>query len=276
MLTPEPPRRPAFARLHFGACAGVVCAVVFWLVSLAAPSAWAQDANSKASDKGDTNKSDVITPPAGTSASSQELELARLDHQSQILAASLNPLKTTLSRLDELARTRAQARDYEGALQARTERQKMEVELERIAKELLLLEARAQFLKTTLIPDRVILPLTDARLEGVRWDAEKQRLTQWERPDAFAEWQLPRLPAGGYEVLITYQCNPIEGGTLLISEKTFTLTGEMDTTLRGPEVKNLGTLKITDGSGALRLTARTIVKSNLMDLIAVELVPANR
>jgi hypothetical protein len=50
----------------------------------------------------------------------------------------------------------------------------------------------------------------------------------------------------------------------------------MDTTLRGPEVKNLGTLKITDGSGSLRLTARTIVKSNLMDLIAVELVPANR
>jgi hypothetical protein len=238
--------------------------------------AWAQNQSPASTDKREAQKNDINSPTARTAAPPQELELARLDHQSQILAASLNPLKTTLSRLDELARTRAQARDYEGALTARTERQKMEAELERIAKELLLLEARAQVLKTALLPDRILLSLKDAHLEGVRWDAEKQRLTQWERPGAFAEWSLPGLPGGGYEVLITYQCNPIEGGTLLIAEKTFTLTGEMDTTLRGPEVKNLGTLKITDGSGSLRLTARTIVKSNLMDLIAVELVPANR
>jgi hypothetical protein len=206
----------------------------------------------------------------------QELELARLDHQRQILAASLNPLKSTLSGLDELARARARSRDYEGAIAARAERQQIETELERIAKELLLLETREKALKTALLPDRILLSLSEARLDGVRWDAEKQRLTQWERPGAFAEWNLPGLPPGGYEILLTYQCNPIEGGTLLIAEKTFTLTGEMDTTLRGPEVKNLGTLKLTDGSGALRLTARTIVKSNLMDLIAVELVPANR
>ena len=50
----------------------------------------------------------------------------------------------------------------------------------------------------------------------------------------------------------------------------------MDTTLRGPEVKNLGTLKITDGNTPLRLTARTIVKSNLMNLLSIELIPANR
>lgn len=243
-----------------------VLAAALWLT--VEPPAWAQE-------KGVKNAGSGAEDPA-TTAPPQELELARLDHQRQILAASLNPLKNSLSRLDELARTRARARDYEGALAARAERQKMETELERIAKELLLLEAREKLLKTALLPDRLLLPLAEARLDGVRWDAEKQRLTQWERPGASAEWKLPGLPPGGYEVLITYQCNPIEGGTLLISEKTFTLTGEMDTTLRGPEVKNLGTLKITDGSGTLRLSARTIVKSNLMDLIAVELVPANR
>ncbi len=62
----------------------------------------------------------------------------------------------------------------------------------------------------------------------------------------------------------------------MINEKTFSLSGEMDTTLRGPEVKNLGTLKITDGNSPLRLTARTIVKSNLMNLLSIELIPANR
>jgi hypothetical protein len=50
----------------------------------------------------------------------------------------------------------------------------------------------------------------------------------------------------------------------------------MDTTLRGPEVKNLGTLKITDSNSPLRLTARTVVKSNLMNLLSIELIPANR
>jgi hypothetical protein len=210
------------------------------------------------------------TPPP------EELELARLDHQRQLLAASLNPLKAAISGLDEWSRARARLRDYESALAARSERLRLESELDRIAKELLLLEARQQVLKTALLPDRILLPLAQARLDGVLYDAEKQRLTRWDRPGASAEWTLPGLPPGGYEVLLTYQCNPIEGGTLLVSEKTFTLSGQMDTTLRGPETKNLGTLRLTDGSGPLRLSARTIVKSNLMDLIAVELVPANR
>jgi hypothetical protein len=218
----------------------------------------------------------VHSPEDAPAAPPHELELARLDHQRQLLAASLNPLKTYLSQLDELARSRARERDYAAAAAARNERQRMEIELERIAKEMLLLETRQQALKTALLPERILLPIEQARLDGVRWDPDKKRLTQWQRPGAFAEWSLPSLPPGGYEVVLTYQCNPIEGGTLVVSEKSFTLSGTMDTTLRGPESKNLGTLKITDGSGPLRITTRTVVKNNLMDLLAVELLPSNR
>jgi hypothetical protein len=206
----------------------------------------------------------------------RELEIARLDHHHQLLEASLGPLKTALSKLDELAIASARARDYEKAIAARGEREHIETELDRIAKEMLLLETREKLLITALLPDRILLPLAQARLEGVRWDEQKQALTQWQRPGAYAEWTLPNLPPGGYEILLTYQCSPIEGGTVAVTEKTYALAGQMDTTLRGPEVKNLGTLKVTDGSGPFRLAARTVVKSNLMDLQAVELVPANR
>lgn len=215
-------------------------------------------------------------PSAGTPATPLEIEVARLNHQRQLLAASLNPLKTYLSRLDEFARQAASERNYEAAIAARTERQSMRLELERIDKEMLLLETREKAIKTTLLPERILLPLDQGKLDGVEWDAEKKRLTRWQRPGASVEWNLPALPPGGYEVLLTYQCTPLEGGTLSIEERAFSLRGEMDTTLRGPETKLLGTLKITDGSGPLRLVARTVVKSNLMDLLAVELVPANR
>ena len=206
----------------------------------------------------------------------EEIELARLDHHHQLLAASLGPLKTALSKLDELALTNARAREYEAAIAARIEREHIATDLDRIAKELLILETRKQFLQTALLPDHILLPLNNAKLESVRYDEEKKWLTRWDRPGAYAEWTLPGIPPGGYEVLLTYQCSPLEGGTIVINEKTFSLSGEMDTTLRGPEVKNLGTLKITDGNSPLRLTARTIVKSNLMNLLSIELIPANR
>lgn len=227
------------------------------------------------------------TPPAAPAAESStsnaaannrplEIEVAHLNRQRQLLAASLNPLKAYLSVLDEFARQCASERKYETAIAARAERQTMRLELERIDKEMLLLETREKAIKTTLLPERILLPLDKAALNGVEWDVQRKTLSRWQAPGASAEWQLPALPPGGYEVLLTYQCTPLEGGTLSIEERVFSLRGEMDTTLRGPETKLVGTLKITDGSGPLRLVARTVVKSNLMDLLTVELVPANR
>jgi hypothetical protein len=217
----------------------------------------------------DSDKTNPSPPP-------EEIELARLDHHHQLLQASLGPLKTALSKLDELALTNARAREYEAAIAARIEREHIATDLDRIAKELLILETRKQFLQTSLLPDHILLPLDNAKLESVRYEEEKKWLTHWDRPGAHAEWTLPSVPPGGYEVLLTYQCSPLEGGTIVINEKTFSLSGEMDTTLRGPEVKNLGTLKITDSNSPLRLTARTVVKSNLMNLLSIELIPANR
>ena len=64
--------------------------------------------------------------------------------------------------------------------------------------------------------------------------------------------------------------------THLIKESRFTLTTNIETTLKGPEERTAGTLKISDGAGTLTLSAEALVTNNLMQLLAVELVPASR
>jgi hypothetical protein len=77
-------------------------------------------------------------------------------------------------------------------------------------------------------------------------------------------------------VVIRYRCGALDGGVLEVKEAKFRLTSQIDTTTKGPQEKNLGTLKITDGSSILTLTATTLVKDNLMDLLSLGLVPASR
>lgn len=204
----------------------------------------------------------------------QKLELTRLSFQQDILEASLTPLKKQLSELILLEKARADARDYAGAIEARDLRKRLEDELERLAKELLLLQTREQSIEASLLPDRISLPMEKATLNGVR--REGGGIIGWSKPGASAEWKLDKLPPGGYEVVLRYRCSPIEGGTLVVQETRFSLTADVETTLKGPQEKNIGTLKITDGSGSLKITARTVLKDNLMQLLAVSLVPASR
>ncbi len=210
-----------------------------------------------------------------TRAPTAPLELERLSFQKRLLEAGLRPLQQHLSALQELEKQRATSGDYAGAIEARNQRKKLTTELERLDKELLLTQTREQSLKARLLPDRITLPLEDARLEGgvQRTGGE---LTGWSGPDSAASWTLPNLPPGGYEILLKYRCGALEGGTLEIQETRFHLSAEVLTTLRGPQEKNLGTLKITDGTGPLVIRARGVLKDNLMHLLAVHLVPAAR
>ena len=205
-----------------------------------------------------------------------DLELAKIEYHRSVLAAAINPLKSYITQLDELIQKSAEDQQYEIAIAAQQERLGIQSELERIAKELLILDSREQSLMTSLIPDRIELPLAAARLDGPQLDSQKNQVTQWTSAGHSASWELPNLPPGGYEVEITYQCGALEGGSVLLAEKSFTLTADLDTTLRGPETKNLGTIKITDGSGPFKMSARSIVKNNLMRLIKVELIPVRR
>lgn len=202
------------------------------------------------------------------------MDLARLSFQRNILETSLTPLKKHLSELILLEKSRAEARDYTGAIEARDLRKRLETELERLDKELLLLQTREQSIRSSMLPDRIRLSLESAKLSGVRRDGGA--ITGWAKPGASAEWKLNNLPPGGYEVVLRYRCTPLEGGALAVQETRFSLMADVETTLKGPQEKNIGTLKITDGTGPLKITARTVLKDNLMQLLAVDLVPASK
>jgi hypothetical protein len=216
----------------------------------------------------------AMAAPGAEADPQRVLDLSRLTFQRNILETSLEPLKKHLSQLILLEKSRAEARDYTGAIEARDLRKRLETELERLDKELLLLHTQEMSIQASLLPDRIRLPLDKAELNVVR--REGGTLTGWSKPGAQAEWKLDNLPPGGYEVILRYRCSPLEGGSLTVQESRFSLMADVETTLKGPEERNLGTLKISTGSGPLKITARTVLKDNLMHLLSVELVPASK
>jgi len=211
---------------------------------------------------------------AADSAPKQLLDSAQLQFQKSLIESSLSPLKKHLLELSALEKKLAEARDYSGAITVRDQRRKVEHDLERMDKELLLLQTREQSLQAALLPDRITLPLEKAELSGVQLSGGA--LTGWNRAGASAEWKLPDLPPGGYEVILRYRCGALDGGVVQVKETKFGLKNQVDTTLTGPQEKNLGTLKITDGSGKFSLAAVTLVKDKLMDLLDIYLVSASR
>ncbi|MBB5035219.1 hypothetical protein [Prosthecobacter vanneervenii] len=205
---------------------------------------------------------------------SSEIALMRLGYERDLIEASLAPLKAQITTLATLEKQFATERDYDAAITARDERKRLQNELSRLDKELLLLQTREQALKTSLLPDRIKFPLENATLSGVR--LEGGAITGWSQVGASASWKLPSLPPGGYEVLLRYRCRAAEGGRLLIKEARYTLTTSIETTIKGPEERSAGTLKVSDGASTLTLSADALVSDNLMQLLAVELVPASR
>ena len=205
---------------------------------------------------------------------SHEIALRRVAFERSLIYSSLAPVKQQLARLAALEKQFAEARDYDSAIAARDERKRLQNELARLDKELLLLQTREQALKASVLPDRIKLPLESARLSDLR--REGGAITGWAKIGSSATWDLPALPPGGYEVMLRYRCGAAEGGTLLIKEARFTLLSSIETTLRGPEERSAGTLKISNGSGPLTLAAQSLVTNNLMQLLGVELVPSSR
>ncbi len=214
-----------------------------------------------------------VEPRTDDPGGSREVSQERQNFERAWIVATLGPIKKHVLLLTELEKRLAAARDYTGAMKAREQRVEMQNELERLDKNLLLLQSREQSHRAAALPERITLAVDAATLQGPRLEAGA--LTGWSRPGAAATWKLPiGLPAGGYEVVLRYRCAPLEGGSLRVSEARFTLTGDIETTLRGPEERVLGTLKLTENAPSLTLTAATVFKDNLMQLLAVELIPS--
>lgn len=202
----------------------------------------------------------------------REITLLRIQYERNWIAASLKAVKKQLLAVTDLEKHLAAARDYDGAIAAREQARHWQAELLRLSHDLELLQSREYVLKAEYPLPSVSLPLEAAKLSGVVHQGSM--LTGWAKAGASATWKLPKMVPGGYEVVLRYRCGPLEGGSITVKESHFSLTAPVETTLRGPERRNLGTLKVSEGTTSITLTAASVVKDNLMQLLDVELIPA--
>ena len=213
--------------------------------------------------------------PPSNGATRSELGLLRAGFDLALLRASLPAMRMYAADLRAQEARLAAVRDYEAAIPVRDERQAVEREISRLEKEDLLLTTREQALRSALLPERIVLALDKAILSDVTYDPARKIITGWKRSGSGATWSFPALPPGGYEVVLRYSCDALEGGTILVRETIYTLSASMGTTLKGPVEKNIGTLKVSNGSGTLSILATNVLRDNLMNLHAVVLIPAS-
>jgi hypothetical protein len=197
-----------------------------------------------------------------------DFETRRSAFTQAVSAATLPTLRQQASSLLALERSAAAAKNYDAAIAIREERKRVDGQIATIEKLQLLSSAQQQ---TSQLLGNVNLRLEDATLTQV--SLESGTLSHWST-GASASWKLPSLPPGGYEVVLKYESSATEGGSLLVSEAVFTLKGNLGTTLKGATELNLGTLRITDGTGSLILKAASVVGENLMRLHSITLIPA--
>ena len=195
--------------------------------------------------------------------------------EADLINATTPALKQLVTELQALEQKAATARDYDTALAVRQERQKFESQIASQEKIALILAARRQT-SADETQEHILLKAADARLDRVTLEPASGLLTGWAAAGASATWQLPNIQPGGYEVVLHYSSGPLEGGTVMVQEAYYSLGGDVGTTLKGLGEQNLGTLRIRDGAGTLKVSAKTVLKSNLMQLQSIELIPANR
>ncbi len=209
-------------------------------------------------------------PPADTT----NLRALRAEFRKILLDAIMPEKRAHLDRLRDLEKKLATAHDFAGAIRARDERLALEQEITALEQELPTLTARA-IGEGKVLPERIPLKLEDATLSGVKLDKDGS-LTGWSDTAYRATWNLPGLPAGGYEVILKYSCGKDEGGEVLVKESFYTLHGTVTPANDKLVEKNLGTLRIRDGHGTLTLAANAPPKGGLMRLWSLELAPASR
>lgn len=210
-------------------------------------------------------------------AAEPDVQALRTDFSAKLASASLPVLEQQLASIIALERKAADATDYASAQAASEEKKRLQSIIAEFKKVSLLA------IGTTAVTSRknspsIILKPADARdgLSGVRIDPETGLLTDWSKPGASATWKLSGLAPGGYEVILKYESGALEGGSIVVEEKFFMLSATLQTTLNGPMEHRLGVLRIRDGDGTLKITAKTVLKGNLMRLHSVELLPVNR
>lgn len=216
--------------------------------------------------------------PAAASPGTEQLEQLRATYRSKYLQLAAPALERYQADLLRMETTAVARRDYATAEAVRNERGRVAEMLAQSAA----LTPPSDPAPPEAPHERPGIALSPAAATlggGVALDTDDGTLTGWVKPGAYAEWTLPEgLETGGYEVEITYAAdaeNP--RGTLVIREPFYTLTRRPPGTGGADHfvTRNLGILRIKEGSPAIRIIAEEITEAPLFTLKELRLIPAS-
>jgi len=215
------------------------------------------------------------SPRAQSKDAATDLRTLRAAFRQALLTAILPEKRAHAAGLRQLEKRLASTRDYAAAMKVRDERLALEQEITAFEQELPGLAIRATG-QTALLPERIVFHPKDATLSGANLEKDGA-ITGWSSPQGCsATWKLPGIPAGGYEVILKYSCAEGEGAAIEVRESFYVLHGKVTAPAEKQTEKNLGTLRIRDGAGALTLAADGASPRAQLRVFALELAPATR
>jgi hypothetical protein len=212
----------------------------------------------------------VLNVPVKTTAAQDtapDLRAAKSQMQRQLVAAVLPEKKAYREQLVVLEKKLAQGQDFAQAIKVRDERVALEREIAVLEKD----QSSNPKTVTPAPPERIELNCANAQLNGVQWDSTNGCLVGWDKPQATAVWNLPDLPPGGYEIVLSQTSH---GGEIALKESFYSLKAALKQAKDKPVEQNLGTLRIRDGKGTLSLAANSSELGASLRVYTVALLPA--
>ena len=210
-----------------------------------------------------------------------KLEAFRQAFEDAMETRSAPARKNFADALEELARKRAQAGDYDGAIRAR--------------------DRRAELVASAPTADEITPSANEITIDlasgsrtgsGLKYDNTEKKLTGFSKLKQSIQWDLNKTTPGAYKVLVTYSCGNTDessgstvatGGSFTLAEATNLSTNTSPPLTRtvtntgGWSKKvthDIGEIDLTGSRTTLKLTVTKVADGGLMHLYAIRLVPA--
>jgi hypothetical protein len=211
----------------------------------------------------------------GTIPSPREL---RFQFSRDAAATSLEQETIYIQQLFRAEREAAAKGDYARAIVFRDERRAAETRLAKLktlAEATKAPEPRVQPLVSAENQSVISLRTSAARLEGGVSLSDTGILEEWVL-NAKATWDLPGLAPGGYEVVIEINSSEPNDNPVIAKEQFYSLKGRLPpTSSENFEKINIGTIRISNGSGQFSITHYGSPDDSALRIRSVELVPAD-
>jgi len=199
----------------------------------------------------------------------------RMQLRHNLLAATLPEKQNYREALFSLEKQLASGGDFKGAIRARDERLALEQEIAIIQHQLM---HPPRVLSPASLAETVELKPAAATLTAATLaDAgdKESVLTNW-AAEATATWTLPSLPAGGYEIYLTYTLKPGMTPVLHFKENYYRLSATLSQAAETPTQALLGTLRVREGGATLALSVKELTDPAALRVLGVLLKSAAR